>query len=235
MRRPRAFAILHFALPCFVLSASVVAETIDRVLAVAAGQLIMLSDVTAARDLGLVALEKGGDPVDPIGTILSKLIDRELVLAEVDRYAPPEPGADAIDREMRQVRARIASPEAFDAALKRSGIDENHLRQTLREDLRIVAYEDQRFIVAPPSEDELARYYREHPEMFKQQGQLVPFETARQDVTRAATGERRKALIADWVAGLRRRGDVIELYSPGAPAQSKEPPAAAPRRPSTPR
>ena len=195
----------------------------------------MLSDVTAARDLGLVPLEKGGDAANPIGTILSKLIDRELVLAEVDRYAPPEPGADAIDRELLQVRARFASPQAFEAALMRSGLDENHLRQTLRENLRILAYEDQRFTVAPPSEDELARYYRDHPDLFRQQGQAVPFEAARQDVTRAVTGERKNALIADWVAGLRRRGDVIDLYLPGAPAQSKGPPGAAPPRPSTPR
>src|SRR5882672_207223 len=110
-RRPRALAILHFALPCLLLSVSAFAETIDRVLAVAAGELIMLSDVTAARDLGLVPLEKGGDSVNSIGAILSKLIDRELVLAEVDRYAPPEPGADAIDRELLQVRARFASPQ----------------------------------------------------------------------------------------------------------------------------
>ena len=229
VRRPVALAIVHVALLFFFLSASVVAEIIDRVLAVAAGELIMLSDVTAARDLGLVPLEKGSDGVNPIGTVLSKLIDRELVLAEVDRYAPPEPGADAIDRELQQVRARFASPQAFEAALVRSGLDENHLRQTLRENLRILAYEDQRFTVAPPSEDELARYYRDHPDLFRRQGQVVPFEAAREDVTRAVTAERRNALIADWVTGLRRRGDVIDLYLPGAPAQSKEPPAAARR------
>src|SRR5882672_5342805 len=86
-----ALNIVPSALLCLVLSASAVAETIDRVLAVAAGQLIMLSDVTAARDLGLVTLNKAVDPGQSIGAILSTLIDRELVLAEVDRYAPPEP------------------------------------------------------------------------------------------------------------------------------------------------
>jgi hypothetical protein len=192
-------------------------ETIDRVLAVAAGELIMLSDVSAARDLGLVTPDNAPAPGDPIGAILSKLIDRELVLAEVDRYAPPEPSAEAVDREMLKVRARFPSPAAFDAALRRSGIDENHLRQTLREDLRIVAYQDQRFTVAPPTDDELARYHRDHPEMFSRQGQAVPFDAARQEITRAMTDARRKAVIADWVAGLRRRGDVIDLYLAGRP------------------
>ena len=208
------FAVLAFLLPTLSLSAS--PEIIDRVLAVAAGDVIMLSDVTAARDLGLVALDKVGDP---IGVVLSKLIDRALVLAEVDRYAPPEPGSEAVDREVLDVRARLASPQAFDAALQRSGIDEHHLRQTLREDLRIVAYEAQRFTVAPPTDEEVARYYREHPELFTRQGRPTPFDSARPDVARTLTDARRNALIAEWVAGLRRRGDVIDLYVGGVSAR----------------
>ena len=149
------------------------AETIDRVLAVVAGQLITLTDVTAARDLRLQATDGAADPVR---AVLSKLIDRELILTEVDRYAPPEPTADAVDREVQRVRARFPSQDALDAALARSGIDEKHLRETLRQDLRMGAYLDQRFTAAT---------------------------------------DRRQALLDDWMAGLRRRGDVIDLYLPG--------------------
>jgi hypothetical protein len=157
------------------------AETIDRVLALVAGNLITLTDVTAARDLGLVPAEAAADPVR---AVLSKLIDRELILAEADRYAPPEPDTEAVDREVQRVRARFESPQAFDLALARSGIDEKHLRETLREDLRIGAYLDQRFTVpggpgSPGSED------------------------------------RRQALIGEWLAGLRRRADIIDFYLPG--------------------
>jgi hypothetical protein len=146
------------------------AETIDRVLAVVGAQVITLTDVTAARDLGLVA---AGAAADPVRAVLSTLIDRELILAEVERYAPPEPTAEAIDRELAVVRGRFASPAEFDAALARSGLDETHVRETLRQDLRIRAYEDQRF---------------------------------------TAVDSRRQSLIDEWVAGLRRRGDVIDLY-----------------------
>jgi hypothetical protein len=149
------------------------AEMIDRLLAVAAGNLIMLTDVTAARDL---QLQTADGAADPIRAILAKLIDRELVLAEVERYAPPEPSAAAIDREIERVRARFGSQAELDAALQRSGIDEKHLRETLRQDLRIRAYLDQRF---------------------------------------ATTADRRNAMVEDWMAGLRRRGDVIDLYLPG--------------------
>jgi hypothetical protein len=152
------------------------AETIDRVLAVVSGQLITLTDVMAARDLGLQTGDGGSDPVR---VILTKLIDRELVLSEVERYAPPEPTADAVDREVQRVRARLASPQAFDAALARSGIDEKHLRETLRQDLRMAAYMNQRF---------------------------------------TASDDRRRAAIDEWMASLRRRADVIDLYlTPASP------------------
>jgi hypothetical protein len=152
---------------------SVRAETIDRILAVAAGQLIMMSDVTGAIDLGLQSTDAASDPVR---AVLTKLIDRELVLAEVDRYAPPEPTAEAVDRELQRVRQRFPSPDAFDSALARSGIDDTHLRETLRQDLRMRAYLDQRF---------------------------------------SLSSDRRLTAINDWMAGLRRRGGVIDLYLAG--------------------
>jgi hypothetical protein len=149
------------------------AETIDRVLAVVAGQLITLTDVTAARDLGL---QPSDNATDPVRAVLSRLIDRELILAEVDRYAPPEPTAEAVDREVERIRARFSSADGLASALARSGIDDKHLRETLRQDLRIRAYLDQRF---------------------------------------ASAQERRQALMDDWLTGLRRRGDVVDLYLSG--------------------
>ena len=148
------------------------AETIDRVLAVAGGQVITLSDVTAALDFGLVSDDGAADRT---AAALAKLISRSLVLIEANRYAPPEPAADAVDKELARVRARFASVTAFDTALHRSGLTEAQLRATLRDNLRIQAYVSQRFAGA---EDE----------------------------------SRRLMLIDEWVAGLRQRADIIDLY-----------------------
>ena len=161
---------VSIALCAAVLAGVVRAETIDRVLAVVAGQLITLTDVRAAIDL---RLQRTDDAADPVRVVLTKLIDRELILAEVDRYAPPEPTAEAVDREVSRVRARFESQEALDAALARSGIDEKHLRETLRQDLRMRAYLDQRFTSA---------------------------------------ADRREAVMDDWLAGLRRRAEIVDLY-----------------------
>jgi hypothetical protein len=156
-------------------AAIVNAETVDRVLAVVAGQLIMLSDVTAVRALGIITPAPGADP---IGSVLSQLIDRELMLAEVDRYAPPEPESADVDQEVAAVRARFPSQKAFDDTLARSGFDVTHVRELERQNLRLRAYVEQRFTV--PDND----------------------------------GARRQALVADWVAGLRRRSPVVNLYKP---------------------
>ena len=163
--------ILTVMMMCASLARPASAETIDRVLAVVTGQIITLSDVIAARELGL---HEASAAADPIRGMLLTLIDRALVLSEVERYAPPEPAADAIDREIAVIRSRFPTSEAFDAALARSGLDDRHLREMLRQDLRIRAYEDQRFAAADPA--------------------------------------RRQTLIDDWVAGLRRRADIIDLY-----------------------
>jgi hypothetical protein len=94
-------------------------------------------------------------------------------------------------------------------------MDDKYLRETLREDLRIRAYLDQRFTVVAPTDDDLGRYYRDHPDAFRRNGRLVPFDEARQDVAQAVVTDRRRALVDEWMAGLRRRAEVADLYVPG--------------------
>jgi hypothetical protein len=203
-------------------------DILDRVLAVVSGDLILLSDVEAARELRLVRPPSGPDPV---GSVLRQLIDRELILAEVERYAPPEPPDAQVEREMAVVRRRFASPEAFNTALARTGLDEGRLRETLRQDLRIAAYLDQRFTVLSPTETDVARYYREHPAQFTVNGQLTPYDRVRGEAASAWVAERRKGLVDEWVAGLRRRADIIDLYLPSIPVPSQSRPPEAATRP----
>lgn len=187
------------------------AEMLDRVLAVVSGDLILMSDVRAARTFGFVTVE--GD--DPGGQALTRLIDRALILAEVERFAPPEPESAAVDSGVAALRQRFPSQAAFAAALAQTGIEERHLREYVRQDLRMNAYLDQRFTSIPPPEDELGRYYREHPDLYTQNGVLMPFDAARAEIVRLLTAQSRRTLVNDWVAGLRRRADVRIAAQPG--------------------
>jgi hypothetical protein len=209
--RPLLSSCLLALLVAVSVPLAAVDEIIDRVLAVAAGSLIMLSDVRAALEFGFVS---PGSAPDPVREVLSRLIDRALVLAEVDRYAPPEPSAGAVDRAVQAVRLRFSTPDAFAAALARVGMGDKYLRETLREDLRIRAYLDQRFTVVAPTDDDLGRFYRDHPEMFTRNGRLAPFDDVRQDVVQAVVTDRRRVLVDEWMAGLRRRSEISDLYVP---------------------
>ncbi|MGE0449516.1 MAG: hypothetical protein AB7Q29_08030 [Vicinamibacterales bacterium] len=138
-------AMLSLAPP----SADAADEIIDRVLAVAEGEVITLSDVRVARELGRVQVERA---TDPVAAALDLLIDRALILSEADRLAPPEPSAAAVDAALASQYAAAGSRAAFQARLAPLGVDEPFVRELMREDLRIRAYLDQRFSAESPEE-----------------------------------------------------------------------------------
>jgi hypothetical protein len=197
---------MTFALLALLFSASTHAEIIDRILAVVNGALIMQSDVKIAVRLGLAPQSTAPDAV---AVPLDALIERRLVLEEVDRYAPPEPAETDIDRRLAEVRNRAGS--AFDSILRDSGISVEQLRRQMRDDLRIDAYLVQRFGGMQPSEDEIQRYYRDHQPAFTRNGAVRPLDEVRDVVRAELIANQRAGMIKDWIAGLRRRATINVL------------------------
>jgi hypothetical protein len=196
----------RFALPLLFLiamagaSLRAGAEIIDRVLAVVDGALITQSDVLEAIRLGLVSVPGGSDPVPPT---LDALVERRLILAEVDRYAPPDPAPAEVERALDAVRSRVG-PAALDAILLQTGSSLDALRTYLRDDLRSASYLQQRFGIIQPTESDVAQYYSDHAAELGQRS--LP--QVRGEVVSALTKQRRDAVIRDWVAGLRRRANI---------------------------
>ena len=63
-------------------------QLIDRVLARVGTSAVTMTDVRAALELGLVETKPGEDRQ---AVALQRTIERQLVLDEVARFAPPEP------------------------------------------------------------------------------------------------------------------------------------------------
>jgi hypothetical protein len=105
---------------------------LDRIVASVDGVAITQSDLNAAIALGVIA-----EPT------LDRLIERQLVLAEVARFAPPEPAAAAIDTEVAAMTARAGGRLA--AVMDATGVDDVRIREMARDTLRIRAYAAQRF------------------------------------------------------------------------------------------
>jgi cytidylate kinase len=194
------------ALMATLSSANARAEIIDRILAVVNGAVIMQSDVTMSVRLGLAPSSAGSDVM---AVPLDALIERRLVLEEVDRYAPPDPADADVDRRLAEVRARAGA--AFDVILRESGISVEQLRRQVRDDLRIDAYLLQRFGAMQPSDDEVQQYYRDHQASFMRNGTLRLLDEVRDVVRAELMASQRATMIKDWTAGLRRRATINVL------------------------
>ena len=125
-------------------AAASAAQTLDRVLAVVSGQVILASDVRAFLDLGLITVDMS-DPNAREAGALTRLIERRLALDEADRYRPAPPPQARIEQDLTALHARFADEAAFTRFLAAVGLDLDDLRQILRDDARLEGYLADRF------------------------------------------------------------------------------------------
>ena len=117
-------------------------ELLDRTLAIVGGSAITLADVRTAMALELIE-------TTDVNVATEALVQRVLILREVDRYAPPEPDAGRIDERLSQIRSRVDAAR-LEPILAAGGFTQARLRAWLRDDLRIASYLDQRFAADGP-------------------------------------------------------------------------------------
>ena len=176
-------------------------QLLDRIVARVNGAAITLTDVNAAIALGIV------DSSAVQAAAIEQLIDRQLVLGEVARFLPPEPPAAAVAVEAGSLTTNAGQKLA--EVMASTGIDEARIQQLARENLRIQAYLNQRFGLTPQlTEEEVAQYYRIHPEEFTRGGTLMPFTEAEPLARERASAERRATTVANWMRDLRARAQI---------------------------
>jgi hypothetical protein len=174
-------------------------QLLDRIVARVNGIAITLTDVSAAVALGIADL--------PESAAIQQLVDRQLVLSEVARFVPPEPAAAAVEAEVGSLTTRAGAH--LREIMVSTGIDEAGIREIARENLRIQAYLNQRFGAnVQLTEEEVARYYRIHPEEFTRGGMLLPFTEAEPVARERASAERRALTVSQWMRDLRARAEI---------------------------
>ena len=100
--------------------------------------------------------------------------------------------------------------------LTQHGLTREQLRLRLRDDLRIESYIAQRFdAAAQPSDEEVVQYYRDHEGEYAKDGVQRPYLEVRDEIRARLVRERRSAAMKDWLAGLRRRVEISDLYLSG--------------------
>jgi hypothetical protein len=183
-------------------------DLVDRVVAVAANHVIMLSDARAFLELRLVDTPGTSDPIPPI---LTTLIERQLVLADIPANLIAEPSRLEVDRRMAVVAERLGGDEVLASLLPTVGFTRDDLSQVLREDLRVERYLARRFPGArQPTQEELDVWMQEHADA--QSASLTPSsEAARDEARRQLTQALRQASIDAWVVTLVDRGDAYRV------------------------
>ena len=184
------------------------AQIVDRLVAIVGEQAITLSDVRAARTLGLIDVPAGATDE----TLIDKLVERELMRAEIERFGMPQPPADVLDQRVREVSGRFGSGDAWKTALGSCGLSDSRFRAWLADDWRITQYLQQRFdAAAQPTDEEVQQFYQSREREFTDGGRPHPFDDVRDEARRRLTDLRRRALVDEWLTGLRRRTEVALL------------------------
>lgn len=180
-------------------------ELLERTLAIVGAQVITLGDARAALRLGLIEADRAADPA----SVTQLLVDRELVLREVQRYAPPAPSEGAVEARMEEIRKRVP-PVEWSRLFDETGFTDVRLRAWVRDDLRTVAYLAQRFASAgTPTDAEIGALFAQQRAEFERAG--TTFEQAAPGLREGLVASRRRELIADWVSDLRRRTEIVVL------------------------
>ena len=124
-------------------------QVLDSVVARVGSSAITRTDVDAAVTFGIVGRDDA----------VRQLIDRRLMLAEVNRFPPPEPGATEIKLLMETMRKTAGAEVA--AVMKRTGVNDDRLAELARDTLRIQSYMRQRFGNGPRAEEQRSRWLTE--------------------------------------------------------------------------
>jgi hypothetical protein len=181
-------------------------QLLDRVAARVGTHVITWTDVVAARGLGLLDVEPGPEHDRDA---IERMIDRQLMLAEVARFPPSEPLAEAsVDAQVLALRQQ-AGP-GLERLMKETGLDERRLRSIARDTLRIQVYLDQRFgLAVQVTDDQVRQYYEANRQQFVRDGVAIPFEQVEGLARQRAAAQRRSVVVGQWLRDLRARTEIV--------------------------
>jgi len=197
------------------LSAATPAQTLDRVVAAVGNTAITASDVEAEYRLELFLDGKAlAAPPDAgvLNQVRQRMIDRILLEEEVRadgiKLSPDDP---AVAARLSELRKKYPGDEAFAAALKSLGMNEESLKSVLAQEEAILRLIDQRLrpqAVVEPAEIEA--YYRDTlvPRLQKGNQSTPPLTDMESRIREILVQQKIDSLLDEWLKRLRNRGDV---------------------------
>lgn len=178
------------------------AELVDRIVAIIDREVVTLSEAEQASE---IARARTGAST-PLVSVVERLIESRLVEREVERFTGEPVSPELVDGALQEVRARFSSETAFLEMLARNGLSEEELRATLRRQIGVAEYLEQRFRpLTFVTEEQIEVYYRGEllPSL---QGRPLPELSEVSESIRRVLEERAfNARVEEWIDGLKGR------------------------------
>ncbi len=181
------------------------AELVDRIVAIIDREVVTLSEAEQASE---IARARTGASA-PLVSVVERLIESRLVEREVERFTGEPVSPELVDGALGEVRARFSSETAFREMLRRNGLSEEELRATLRRQIGVAEYLEQRFRpLAFVTEEQIEVYYRDEllPSV---EGTRLPELSEVSEAIRRILEERAfNARVEEWIEGLKGRARI---------------------------
>jgi len=214
---------------------SVKGTPLDRVVAIVNGTVILDSDVSQELrfdSLGLDDKQLGPSKATPELTdrslVIERLINRELILQQIQLEPPMDIGTDAVDKQIAELRRSIPGCARYDckteagwqAYLSSIHVTDKEFRAHWLQRLQVLAFTERRFsmgIRIPP--EQVRTYYEQTllPQYRLAGAKAPPLESISARIQQVLIEQQVSALLTDWLHSLRAQGSVIVLH-PGEEA-----------------
>jgi parvulin-like peptidyl-prolyl isomerase len=139
--RGLSIRVLFFWLSLAIAGGMAAQEIVDRIVARAENDIILLSDIRALSRYQQFL--DGKSETD--AQILERLIDQWIVRTEANVSRFPQPSDADIDRDVERIQKSFASKEEFESRRKQSGLSIAEIREMVATQLYLSNYLDSRF------------------------------------------------------------------------------------------
>ncbi|HEV2645805.1 MAG TPA: peptidylprolyl isomerase [Acidobacteriaceae bacterium] len=197
--------------------------TLDSVVAIVNGDLVLQSDVDAERHFSAFQPFTTSGPMTR-DEVVNRLIDRTLILQQMELQPGAAISDDEVNSELNALRKSIPKCMAYhceaDAGWEQFIADQGYTKQELlerwRQRMEVLRFIEERFRMGiRVSEPEIHEYYKTNllPAYEKEKAQPPAEATVADRIQEVLLQQRVDKLLDDWLAALRAEGGVSILKS----------------------
>jgi hypothetical protein len=191
-------------------------ETIDRVVAVVNGHVLLLSEWDSAARMEVLLDHRLLDSLSDASrrATLDRMIDQEVMRSEMENSSAPQCTPAEIAAKVREIREQYPEAKedaAWQAMLQRYGVTSEELEAAVTLQLNGLRLLDFRLrSSAQPDLSQIERYYRDtyQPAMREKHAQAAPLADVTPQIREILTQQKLNDLTTTWLQELRDRADV---------------------------